>query len=437
MKKVAFHTLGCKLNFAETSSIVRTFKENGFEKVELVNKPNVYVINTCSVTDNADKKCQKLVKEALKISPSAFIIITGCYAQLKPKEISNIPGVDAVLGSNEKFKMIDLISNFEKGTRAQIHVSSIKESKSFEHAHSENDRTRTFLKIQDGCNYYCSFCTIPFARGTSRSDNIENIINRIKVVINKGTKEIVLTGVNIGDFGLINGKRESTFYQLIQEIDKINGDVRFRISSIEPNLLNDEIIEFVASSKKFVPHFHIPLQSGNNYILKAMRRRYNKELYASRVSKIKSLLPDCCIGADVIVGFPGETKEYFYETYNFLKDLDISYLHVFPYSERPNTRAIAMDGIVSIMERTERAKMLRILSEKKKRRFYEENIGKIKKVLFEQEENQGKMNGFTENYIKVTTPYNEELINTVQEVMLDEIDLKGLMKISNLIIENS
>ena len=429
MKKVAFYTLGCKLNFAETSSIVRIFKDKGFKKVNFEDNPDIYVINTCSVTDNADKKCAKIVKNGLKVSPHAFVIITGCFAQLKPKEIANIPGVDAVLGSNEKFKMLDLIDDFKKGNQTLIHVGDIKQSIKFEAAHSENDRTRTFLKIQDGCNYYCSFCTIPLARGRSRSDNIDNIIKKIKNISNKGIKEIVLTGVNIGDYGLIDSKRQNSFLELIKQIDKLKEDVRFRISSIEPNLLEDNIIELVAKSDKFVPHFHMPLQSGNNEILKAMRRRYNRELYSSRVNKIKSLMPYACIGIDVIVGFPGESKDHFLDTYNFLKDIDCSYLHVFPYSERPNTRAIMMNNIVPLKERIERARMLRILSEKKKRIFYEQNLGKTKNVLFEYENIDGKMYGFTENYVRVSANFDKNLINKIQKVDLRNINSEGFVNI--------
>ena len=431
MKKVAFYTLGCKLNFAETSSIARIFKERKFEKVEFEDTPDIYVINTCSVTDNADKKCAKIVKNGLKISPHAFIIITGCFAQLKPKEIANIPGVDAVLGSNEKFKLLDLIKDFEKGDKTVIHVNEIAKSNKFEAAHSENDRTRTFLKIQDGCNYYCSFCTIPFARGKSRSDTIENIIKRVKEISNKGIKEIVLTGVNIGDYGLIEGKRKYTFLELIKHLNSLEDKVRFRISSIEPNLLEDEIIEIVANSKKFVPHFHMPLQSGNNEILKGMRRRYNRELYASRVFKIKKLMPDACIGVDVIVGFPGETKEHFLDTYDFLNKIDCSYLHVFPYSERPNTRAIMMDNIVPLKERIERAKMLRILSEKKKRAFYEQNLEKTKEVLFEHENIDGQMHGFTDNYIRISSNFDKNLINKIIKVNLENINSEGFVQLKS------
>ncbi len=429
MKKVAFYTLGCKLNFAETSSMVRIFKEKNFKKVNFEDTPDIFVINTCSVTDNADKKCAKIVKNGLKISPHAFIIITGCFAQLKSKEIANIPGVDVVLGSNEKFKLFDLIKDFEKGDQTFIHISEITKSTKFEAAHSENDRTRTFLKIQDGCNYYCSFCTIPFARGKSRSDLIGNILKRVKEISNKGIKEIVLTGVNIGDYGLIEGKRETTFLELIKHLDNLEEIIRFRISSIEPNLLQDEIIEIVANSKKFVPHFHIPLQSGNNEILKGMRRRYNRELYASRITKIKKLMPDACIGVDVIVGFPGETKDHFLDTYDFLNKIDCSYLHVFPYSERPNTRAIMMGNIVPLKERIERARMLRILSEKKKRLFYEQNLEKTKEVLFENENINGQMHGFTDNYIRISSDFDDNLINKIIKVNLENINSEGLVEV--------
>ncbi|MCP3659528.1 MAG: tRNA (N(6)-L-threonylcarbamoyladenosine(37)-C(2))-methylthiotransferase MtaB [Bacteroidetes bacterium] len=429
MKKVCFYTLGCKLNFAETSSLIRMSTQKNFQKVEFEDNPDIFVINTCSVTENANKKCKKIVKSALKTSPHAFIIITGCFAQLKPQKIINIPGVDAVLGSKEKFKLFDLIKDFEKGENKSVHVGKISDATKFYSAHSENDRTRTFLKIQDGCNYYCSFCTIPFARGKSRSDTIENILQKARKIITGGVKEIVLTGVNIGDFGIIDGKRKTNFLELIKNLENLNEDIRFRISSIEPNLLSNDIIEIVANSTKFVPHFHMPLQSGNNEILEGMRRRYDRELYLSRVEKIKKLMPDACIGIDVIVGFPGETDKHFEDTYDFLNNLDCSYLHVFPYSERPNTRAIAMHNVIPLKDRIERSKMLRILSEKKRRLFYEENLGKNGKVLFENENINGKMYGFTENYIKVGSLFNEDLINTIQNVNLININTEGFVEI--------
>ena len=428
MKKVAFYTLGCKLNYSETSTIGRIFQERGFEKVEFTDTPDIYVINTCSVTDNADKKCRKIVKEALKHSPNAFITIVGCYAQLKPKEISEIPGVDAVLGAAEKFQLVDILETFEKKEKAEVYASPISEANTFHNSYSFGDRTRTFLKVQDGCDYSCTFCTIPLARGNSRSDSIVNVVRSANEIAESGVKEIVLTGVNTGDFGLQDGKRVETFYELVQELDKVEGIERFRISSIEPNLLKDEIIEFVSQSQRFMPHFHVPLQSGSNKILKLMRRRYQRELYTDRVAKIKSLMPHCCIGVDVIVGFPGETEEDFLETYNFINDLDVSYLHVFPYSERENTMAPDMPGKVSIKDRNRRADMLRILSEKKKRHFYEQNIGREFTVLFEDDVKDGVMEGWTENYVRVAAKYDPVLVNELKHVRLTGIDSNGLME---------
>lgn len=429
MKKVAFYTLGCKLNFSESSTISRLFETNGYQKVEFHEAADIYVINTCSVTDNADKKCRKVVKEALKYSPDAFVTIIGCYAQLKPQEIASIPGVDAVLGASEKFRLIELLGTFEKKEKPVILSSEIKEATDYYCSYSINDRTRTFLKVQDGCDYSCSFCTIPLARGSSRSDTVENIIKTAGEIAATETKEIVLTGVNIGDYGIINGERNTNFIQLIQQLDTIAGIDRFRISSIEPNLLTDEIIEFVAASKKFVPHFHIPLQSGSNKTLRMMRRRYKRELYEERVSKIKSLIPNCCIGVDVIVGFPGETDDDFLETYNFLNTLDISYLHVFTYSERDHTHALEIKEVVPAAVRNERSKMLRILSEKKRRSFYEKHIGTTATVLFEADIEDGRMHGFTENYIRVTANYDPLLVNELRTVVLKEINDKGLVEI--------
>lgn len=428
MKKVAFYTLGCKLNYSETSTIGRIFQERGFEKVEFTDTPDIYVINTCSVTDNADKKCRKIVKEAQKHSPNAFITILGCYAQLKPKEIAEIPGVDAVLGAAEKFQLVDILEGFTKKEKAEVHASPISEANTFHNSYSFGDRTRTFLKVQDGCDYSCSFCTIPLARGNSRSDTIENVVRSANEIAESGVKEIVLTGVNTGDFGLQDGKRVETFFDLVKELDKVEGIERFRISSIEPNLLKDEIIEFVSQSNRFMPHFHIPLQSGSNKILKLMRRRYQRELYADRVAKIKELMPHCCIGVDVIVGFPGETEEDFLETYNFINGLDVSYLHVFPYSERENTLAPEMPGKVTIKERNRRADMLRILSEKKKRFFYEQNLGREFTVLFEDDVKDGVMEGWTENYVRVAAKYDPVLINELKHVRLTGINAAGLME---------
>ena len=433
MKKVAFYTLGCKLNYSETSSIGRMFEQKGYSKVEFNENPDIFIINTCSVTDNADKKCRKIVREAQKINPDGYVAIIGCYAQLKPKEISEIPGVDAVLGAAEKFRLVDLLDTFEKepvGAPAKVLASSIDDAIDYHTSYSLNDRTRTFLKVQDGCDYPCSYCTIPLARGKSRSDSIANIVKAAEDIASRGVKEIVLTGVNIGDFGIQQGQRKETFFELIQELDKVEGIERFRISSIEPNLLTDEIIEFVANSKRFVPHFHIPLQSGSNTVLGLMKRRYRRELYIERVAKIKSLMPDCCIGVDVIVGHPGETQELFLETYNFLNDLDISYLHVFTYSERDNTIALNIKPVVPRHERAERSKMLHILSEKKKRFFYENQISKSGVVLFEDEIQNGQMLGFTENYVRVAVKYDPLLINETKVLIYDHINADGLMEVT-------
>lgn len=427
-KKVAFYTLGCKLNFSETSTISRNFEEGGYAKVDFEETPDIYVINTCSVTENADKKCKQLVKRALKINPDAFVAIIGCFAQLKPVKISQIPGVDLVLGANEKFNIIEHIEKLDqKPEETIVSFESIKETKDFIPAYSIGDRTRSFLKVQDGCDYFCTFCTIPLARGKSRNASISKTVDEALKISKTDVKEVVLTGVNIGDFG--QGEEEN-FFGLIKELDKIDGIDRFRISSIEPNLLSNEIIHFCLSeSKHFVPHFHIPLQSGSNRLLKTMRRKYLRELYAERVAHIKSLRPDACIGVDVIVGFPGETDEEFMETMDFLKDLDISYLHVFTYSERANTTAVKLGDPIPMPIRRERSKQLHILSDKKKRAFYEQNIGATRTVLFEHEEDNGIMYGFTENYVKVKLPYDANLVNTFQEIELTEIDRDGIMKV--------
>jgi len=417
-KKVAFYTLGCKLNFSETSTISRLFEDAGFAKVEFEEHPDIYVINTCSVTENADKKCKQLVKKALSINPNAFIAIIGCFAQLKPVEIGKIPGVDLVLGANEKFNIIEHLDKVE--------FENIKNTKEFVPAFSYGDRTRSFLKVQDGCDYFCTFCTIPLARGASRNASIDSTVNEAKKIAETDIKEVVLTGVNIGDFG--QGSDEN-FFELVKKLDQVNGIDRFRISSIEPNLLSNEIIQFtLAESNRFVPHFHIPLQSGSNRLLQAMRRKYLRELYAERVEQIKSINPDCCIGVDVIVGFPGETDEEFMETMDFLKEIDISYLHVFTYSERANTTAVKLGEAVPMNVRRERSKMLHILSDKKKRAFYEQNVGQTKTVLFEHEEDNGMMFGFTENYVKVKVPFDASLSNNFKTVHLTEIDRDGLMK---------
>lgn len=429
-KKVAFYTLGCKLNYSETSTIGRMFNEAGFETVNFTDPADVYIINTCSVTENADKKCRKVVKEALKHSPSAYITIVGCYAQLKPKEISEIEGVDMVLGAAEKFRIVEFISDLTKQPKAIIHNSPIEETNQFIASYSYGDRTRTFLKVQDGCDYTCTFCTIPLARGKSRSDLIPNILQQAKEIATSGVKEIVLTGVNIGDFGIREGNKEDKFIDLVKALDEVDGINRIRISSIEPNLLSNEIIQFVAKSKRFVPHFHIPLQSGSNKILGLMKRRYRRELYVDRVKTIKNLMPDCCIGVDVIVGFPGETREDFIDTYNFLNELDVSYLHVFTYSERENTLAATMEGAVPGSYRADRSKMLHILSEKKRRAFYETQIGKKGEVLFEADHKEGFMHGFTANYVKVKVKYDPVLINELKNIELLEILPDGEMSIA-------
>ncbi|MCC6700536.1 MAG: tRNA (N(6)-L-threonylcarbamoyladenosine(37)-C(2))-methylthiotransferase MtaB [Fluviicola sp.] len=427
-KKVAFYTLGCKLNFSETSTIARLFENAGFAKVDFEETPDILVINTCSVTENADKKCQQLVRRALKINPEVYVAIIGCYAQLKPTEIAQIPGVSLVLGANEKFNIIEhLEEKNDLNAGATVKFEHIKQTNSFVPSHSMGDRTRSFLKVQDGCDYFCTFCTIPLARGKSRNASISETLVEAQKIADSSIREVVLTGVNIGDFGQ---EGEENFFQLVKALDQLKGIDRFRISSIEPNLLSDEIIDFtLTQSHHFVPHFHIPLQSGSNRLLKAMRRKYLRELYAERVAKIKSLRPDCCIGVDVIVGFPGETDEEFMETIHFLKDIDVSYLHVFTYSERANTTAVKLGDAVPNEVRKQRSKQLHILSDKKKRAFYEQQIGSIRTVLFEAEEDEGIMYGFTENYVKVKVPFDQALVNSMQEVKLLEIDRDGVMKV--------
>lgn len=432
MKKVAFYTLGCKLNYAETSTISRLFEQKGYRKVEFTDSPDIFVINTCSVTENADKKCHKIVREARSISPEAYIAIIGCYAQLKPVEIASIPGVDAVLGAAEKFRLAELLDDFVRPAKAQIYASEIAQAKKFNTSYSLHDRTRTFLKVQDGCDYSCTFCTIPLARGASRSDSIANIVATAIEVGQTDVREVVLTGVNTGDFGIQDGKRVERFIDLIKALDNVEGIDRFRISSIEPNLLTNEIIQFVSRSKKFVPHFHVPLQSGSNKILKSMKRRYLRELYADRVNEIKTIMPYACIGVDVIIGFPGESNEDFLETYHFLNELNISYLHVFTYSERDNTAASALTGAVPKSIRAERSKMLHILSDKKRRSFYEENLNREAIVLFENDVEAGMMHGFTENYIRVTAKYDPMLINDTQRVLLMRINEKGFAEVEEV-----
>ncbi len=415
-RSVAFHTLGCKLNFSETSTLSRMLENDGFEKKEFEETADVYVINTCSVTDNADKECRMLVRRIQRRSPESLVVITGCYAQLKPKEIAEIPGVDLVLGAGEKFNIGAHLRELSKGDSAKISSCDIEEVTGFNASFSANDRTRTFLKVQDGCSYNCSFCTIPMARGKSRSDSIQNVVANARQIAAGGVKEIVLTGVNLGDFraneglGTINGS-EQDFFDLIQELEQVEGVERYRISSIEPNLLNNDIIAFVAESKKFMPHFHIPLQSGSNKILGLMRRRYKRELYAERVALIKQLMPHCAIGADVIVGFPSETEGDFTETFDFLHQLDVSYLHVFTYSERDNTKALEIKPVVPVHIRNERNKILRNLSYKKLQYFTEQHIGQTRKVLFEIFNKNGMMEGYSDNYIRVTTPYRAEWAN--------------------------
>ena len=431
MKKFAFYTLGCKLNFAESSSIARSLEPMGFTRVDFQDSPNLFVINTCSVTEQADKKCKKVVREAKKINPDSTVVIMGCYAQLKPEEIASIPGVDLVLGANEKFRLPDLLPPYlnKKNTKLpKLLASEIRYDLDYHASYSVNDRTRTFLKVQDGCDYPCSYCTIPLARGQSRSDSVESVLALIEEIALKGIKEIVLTGVNIGDFGIQHGKREETFFDLIKAIELKSSISRFRISSIEPNLITPEIITFLASSKSFVPHFHIPLQSGSNTVLRLMKRRYQRELYVSRVSLIKSLMPNACIGVDVIVGHPGETHELFLETYQFLQELDISYLHVFPYSERANTFATEISPKIDGSQKSERSKMLHILSDKKRRAFYESQIGKKGEVLFEESNENGFMEGFSENYVRFQSEYDPLLINTVQSVRYKSITENGEVK---------
>ncbi len=430
MKKVAFYTLGCKLNFSETSSIGRLFTDAGYRVVEFTDAADVYVINTCSVTDHADKKCRKVVKEALKYAPNAYITIVGCYAQLKPTEIAEIEGVDMVLGAAEKFRIVEFITDLTKKPKAVVHQQNIeKVNHNFIAAYSIGDRTRTFLKVQDGCDYPCTYCTIPLARGGSRSDTIENVVSRAQQIAQSGVKEIVLTGVNLGDFGIREGKRQDRFFDLVKALDEVEGIERIRISSIEPNLLSNEIIEFVATSKRFVPHFHIPLQSGSNKILGLMKRRYQRELYTERVAKIKEVMPNCCIGVDVIVGFPGETQEDFLDTYQFLNGLDISYLHVFTYSEREQTEAATMKGKVAGSTRFERNKMLHILSDKKRRAFYESQLGEIGQVLFEDDQKNGYMHGFTKNYVKVRAKYDPVMVNELKNVKLLGLSADGEVEV--------
>ena len=430
-RKIALHTLGCKLNFSETSAIARILTEQGYQKVDFSDRADYYIINTCSVTENADKETKQIVKNALKTNPHAKVIIVGCYAQLKPEEIVKITGVSLVLGANEKFKIHEYLEQLEEQSKPLIVSGDINEVNFYTDAYSQGERTRSFVKVQDGCDYNCAFCTIPLARGKSRSSSIANTLKTIHKVATTGVKEIVLTGVNLGDFGKTETGNERTcedFFQLIQSLEEVEKVERFRISSIEPNLLTQDIIQWVANSQKFMPHFHIPLQSGSDKILKLMRRKYLRNLYQDKVEMIKSAMPHACIGVDIIVGFPGETEELFLETYNFINQLDLSYLHVFTYSERANTRALNITPIVPVAERKERNKMLRILSEKKKRKFYAEHINTTRPVLFEAENDNGIRYGFTDNYIKVGIPFEQEMWNTIERIALNQVSDFGYVK---------
>ncbi|WP_372945037.1 tRNA (N(6)-L-threonylcarbamoyladenosine(37)-C(2))-methylthiotransferase MtaB [Muriicola sp.] len=430
-KKVAFYTLGCKLNFSETSTIARSFTGLGYEQVDFEQKADIYVINTCSVTENADKRFRTIVRKAQKLNPQAFLIAVGCYAQLKPEELAAVDGVDLVLGATEKFKITDYLSDLSKNDMGVVHSCEIQEADFYVGSYSLGDRTRAFLKVQDGCDYKCTYCTIPLARGISRSDTLENVLKNAAEIAAQGIREIVLTGVNIGDYGkgeFGNKKHEHTFFELVQALDEVEGVERLRISSIEPNLLRNETISFVANSRTFVPHFHIPLQSGSNAVLRRMKRRYMRELYEERVATVKRTMPHACIGVDVIVGFPGETEEEFLETYRFLNELDISYLHVFTYSERANTEAERMPDPVPMKIRNKRSKMLRGLSVKKRRAFYESQLGTCRTVLFEGENKGGYIHGFTENYVKVKAPWDPALVNTLHRIELTRIDDDGLVR---------
>jgi len=437
-KKVAFYTLGCKLNFSETSTIARNFQDEGFDRVDFEEVADMYVINTCSVTENADKQFKQIVKKAMKLNDKAFVAAVGCYAQLKPRELAAVDGVDLVLGATEKFKITDYINDLSKNDMGEVHSCEIEAADFYVGSYSIGDRTRAFLKVQDGCDYKCTYCTIPLARGISRSDALDNVLKNASEISKQGIKEIVLTGVNIGDYGkgeFGNKKHEHTFLDLVKALDEVEGIERLRISSIEPNLLKNETIDFVAQSRTFVPHFHIPLQSGSNEILGKMKRRYQREVYTDRVANIRKVMPHACIGVDVIVGFPGETDEHFLETYNFLNEMDISYLHVFTYSERDNTEAAEMPDVVPMNVRSKRSKMLRGLSVKKRRAFYESQIGSNRIVLFESENKEGYIHGFTENYVKVKTHWNPELVNTLHEINLTRIDEDGSVRMEFLNVE--
>lgn len=425
-KKAAFYTLGCKLNFSETSSIARTFTDAGFEKVDFDQQADVYVVNTCSVTNQGDKDSRNIIRRAARMNPEALIVVVGCYAQLKPSEISHLEGVDFVLGTQEKFNIPNYIGDFRKRPVPEIHTTRLAEIKDYHQAFSWGDRTRSFLKIQDGCDYYCSFCTIPLARGRSRNDNIGNTVAEAVRAVDKGFREIVLTGVNIGDFGKSTGEN---FTDLLFALEKVNGLERLRLGSIEPNLLKNEIIELVAGSSVILPHFHIPLQSGSDEILSLMKRKYSTGLFASRITKIREMIPDAFIGADVIAGTNGETVKHFRESYDFINSLEISQLHAFTYSERSGTQALKIPWKVSHEERKMRTQQYINLSEKKLRAFYEKNLGSARKVLFEAQDDRGNMTGFTENYIKVETQFREDLVNQVKKVKLESITENGNFRI--------
>ena len=438
IKKVAFYTLGCKLNFSETSTISRDFQANNFKVISASKKADIYVINTCSVTQNADNKFRSVVRKMNRLNPNAFIVAIGCYAQLKPNELSDVEGVDLVLGANEKFNIMDYIGDLTKNSKTDIYSCDISAVDTYISSYSANDRTRAFLKVQDGCDYKCTYCTIPLARGISRSDSLKNIKKNVELIASEGIKEIVLTGVNIGDYGkgeYGNKRHDNTFFDLVSELENSKNIDRFRISSIEPNLLTEEIISFIGKSKLFVPHFHIPLQSGSNQILRNMKRRYNKDLYRDRINLINNIIPNVCIGVDVIVGFPGETEEYFNETLNFLKELNVSYLHVFTYSERDNTIAAELSNPVPMEVRSKRSMILRSLSDKKRRNFYQSQIGSYKTVLYETENKKGYIYGYTENYLRVRSPWNPELANKLKPVRINRIDNEGYIRIEEKVKE--
>lgn len=430
-RRAAYYTLGCKLNYAETSAIARSLEKEGFQRVDFGEQADLTVINTCSVTENADRETRTIVSRSLRSNPDSQVVLTGCYAQLRPEEVGAIPGVDLVLGAQDKFQIARFLGNGEKRTQAEVHSCAIEEVDQFIGSYSIGDRTRSFLKVQDGCDYKCTYCTIPKARGISRSDRLENVVQKATEIAAQGIKEIVLTGVNTGDYGkgeFGNKKHEHTFMDLLQALDQVSGIERIRISSLEPNLLHEEMVEFVARSHRFVPHFHLPLQSGNDEILGKMKRRYQRALYRERLEWIKEQMPDACIGADVLVGFPGETEQHFADTHEFLSDLPISYLHVFTYSERPGTEAVSMDQVVPMPQRKERNQRLRLLSEKKRNLFYRSHIGSQRRVLWEAKEKDGMMQGYTENYIRLNRPYDAQMINQIEEVRIGPADEKGRLQ---------